>query len=41
MIDINCKKKNCDNFVTCEDENVTSVICSRCCVTMGICVEEG
>ena len=40
MVDINCKTEDCMNFVTCEDENVTSVTCSYCCATMGVCVEE-
>ena len=30
MVDINCKTEDCMNFVTCEDENVTSVTCSLC-----------
>jgi hypothetical protein len=40
MVDINCKTEDCSNFVTCEDETVTSVTCSYCCATMGMCVEE-
>ena len=36
MVDINCKTEDCMNFVTCEDENVTSVTCSYCCATSGL-----
>jgi len=35
MIDINCKKEGCTNFVTC-DEDVYAVTCSECCVSIGI-----
>ena len=30
-------QEDCMNFVTCEDENVTSVTCSYCCATLGVC----
>jgi hypothetical protein len=39
MIDINCKTEDCNNFVTCEDEDVMAVTCSFCCATIGICTE--
>ena len=35
MIDINCRKDGCMNFVTC-DEDVIAVTCDKCCVTLGI-----
>jgi len=35
MIDINCRKDGCMNFVTC-DEDVVAVTCDECCATLGI-----
>ena len=35
MIDINCRKDGCMNFVTC-DEDVVAITCDKCCVTLGI-----
>ena len=35
MIDINCRKDGCMNFVTC-DEDVIAVTCSECCVELGV-----
>ena len=35
MIDINCRKDGCMNFVTC-DEDVIAVTCDKCCVGLGI-----
>ena len=35
MIDINCRKDGCMNFVTC-DEDVVAVTCDECCATLGV-----
>ena len=37
MNELNCKK--CDKPTECE-EGVSSITCSYCCATMGVCVEE-